>query len=135
VADARRTLEGKAAIITGAGQGIGRAFAGAFGDAGAQVIVADLDVAAGEETAAQLRAAGHDSIAIATDVTDEQAVEAMADTAISRFGQVDVLLNNAAIFSTITMKPFDEIEIDEWRTVIDVNLTGVFLCCRAVGRQ
>ena len=135
MADARRTLEGKAAIITGAGQGIGRAFAGAFGDAGAQVIVADLDVAAGEETAAQLRAAGHDSIAIATDVTDEQAVEAMVDTAISRFGQVDVLLNNAAMFSTITMKPFDEIEIDEWRTVIDVNLTGVFLCCRAVGRQ
>jgi 3-oxoacyl-[acyl-carrier protein] reductase len=128
-------LSGKVSIITGAGQGIGRAFAAAFADAGAHVVVADLDAAAGQETAARLRAAGHDSIAVAVDVTDEQAVEAMAAAVVSRFGRVDVLLNNAAIFSAIAMKPFDEIELAEWRAVIDVNLTGVFLCCRAVGRQ
>jgi 3-oxoacyl-[acyl-carrier protein] reductase len=131
----QRSLEGKVSLITGAGQGIGRAFAGAFAAAGARVIVADVDAAAGEETSAELRSAGHDSIAIAADVTDEQAVEAMAAAAVARFGQIDVLVNNAAIFSTITMKPFDEIELSEWRTVMDVNLTGVFLCCRAVGRR
>jgi 3-oxoacyl-[acyl-carrier protein] reductase len=128
-------LAGKVSIITGAGQGIGRAFAAAFAGAGARVVVADVDAVAAQEAAAELRRAGHDAVAVTADVTDERAVEDMVGTAVSRYGRVDVLLNNAAIFSTITMKPFDEIELGEWRSVIDVNLTGVFLCCRAVGRH
>jgi 3-oxoacyl-[acyl-carrier protein] reductase len=128
-------LDHTISIITGAGQGIGRRFASEFAKAGSSVVVADRDISAAEETARLQREAGYDAIAIETDVADEQSVQELVAKTIAEFGRVDVLINNAAIFSTLSMKPFDEIDATEWRKVVDVNLTGVFLCCREVGKH
>jgi 3-oxoacyl-[acyl-carrier protein] reductase len=126
-------LDGKVVIITGAAQGIGRTFARAFAESGSRVIVADRDADGAESSAAGLRKDGHDATAVTVDVADEQSVGELVRLTLECYGRVDTLVNNAAIFSTIVMKPFDEIGAAEWRQVIDVNLTGVFLCCRAVG--
>jgi len=125
-------LADRVAVITGSGQGIGREFAEAFAAAGAAVVVADLNGENAEKVAAQLRAGGAQALGLGVDVSDETAVTRMAEAAVAEFGRIDALVNGAAIFSTLTMKPFEEIGADEWRTVIDVNVNGVFLCCRAV---
>ncbi|MEU8178045.1 glucose 1-dehydrogenase [Microbispora hainanensis] len=125
-------LADRVAVITGSGQGIGREFAEAFAAAGAAVVVADLNGENAEKVAALLRAEGAQALGLGVDVTDETAVTRMAEAAVAEFGRIDVLVNGAAIFSTLTMKPFEEIGADEWRKVIDVNVNGVFLCCRAV---
>lgn len=124
---------GKVGIITGAAQGIGRTFARAFAESGSRVVVADRDTDGAESTAAELRKDGHDAMAVTVDVADEQSVDTLLHLTLETYGRVDTLVNNAAIFSTIVMKPFDEISPAEWRQVVDVNLTGVFLCCRTVG--
>lgn len=125
-------LADRVAVITGSGQGIGREFAEAFAAAGATVVVADLDGENAEKVAAQLRAGGAQALGLGVDVSDETAVTRMVEATVAEFGRIDVLVNGAAIFSTLTMKPFEEIGADEWRKVIDVNINGVFLCCRAV---
>ncbi|MEU7915645.1 SDR family NAD(P)-dependent oxidoreductase [Microbispora bryophytorum] len=125
-------LADRVAVITGSGQGIGREFAQAFAAAGATVVVADLDGENAGKVAAQLREGGAQALGLGVDVSDETAVTRMVETTVAEFGRVDVLVNGAAIFSTLTMKPFEEIGADEWRKVIDVNINGVFLCCRAV---
>lgn len=134
-AQQRRTwpdLDGRVSVITGAGQGIGRSFATAFAQAGARVVVADVNVDAAQSTTDELIARGHEALAIELDVADASSGSAMVAACLKRYGQIDALINNAAIFSTLTMKPFEEIAENEWRRVVDVNLTGVFLCCRAV---
>ncbi|SIS23824.1 3-oxoacyl-[acyl-carrier protein] reductase [Microbispora rosea] len=125
-------LADRVGVITGSGQGIGREFAEAFAAAGATVVVADLDGENAEKVAAQLRGGGAQALGLGVDVSDETAVTRMVEAAVAEFGRIDVLVNGAAIFSTLTMKPFEEIGADEWRKVIDVNVNGVFLCCRAV---
>jgi 3-oxoacyl-[acyl-carrier protein] reductase len=127
-----RRLKGRVAVITGAAQGIGRALAIACAGEGAAVVVADRDVEHGRAVADACVQAGHTAVAAEVDVTLADSVARMVDTTISAYGQLDVLINNAALFSTIKMKPFQEISLDEWNAVIAVNLTGVFLCCRAV---
>jgi 3-oxoacyl-[acyl-carrier protein] reductase len=119
-------------IVTGAGQGLGRAFALALAEAGATVVVADVREDSAGSVAAEIIAAGGRAAAIGVDVTDEAAVARMADEVASEHGPPLGLVNNAAIFSTLAMKSYSEISAEEWRQVIDVNLTGVFLCCRAV---
>lgn len=120
------------AIVTGGGQGLGRAFCLALGDAGVPVAVADLDAGKAAAVAAEVVAAHGDAAGVEVDVTDEASVAAMVDQVRERFGGPAVLVNNAAIFSTLTLKPFEQITADEWRMVMDVNVTGAFLCCRAV---
>lgn len=122
----------RVALITGAGQGIGRAFARRFSAEGASVVATDLNADTADATAEQIVAAGGIALGMPVDVADPVSVDAAVHAAIERFGQLDVLVNNAAIFSTITMKPFDEIDPAEWDAVLRVNLTGTFLCCRAV---
>ncbi|HZU06055.1 MAG TPA: 3-oxoacyl-ACP reductase family protein [Chloroflexota bacterium] len=125
-------LKDRVAIVTGAGQGIGRAYALRLAREGARVVVAELQAAKGEETAAAIRAAGGEALAVPTDVADEASTQAMAAAAVNQFGRIDVLVNNAAIFYGVERKPFDQLTVAEWDRVMAVNVRGVWLCCKAV---
>jgi NAD(P)-dependent dehydrogenase (short-subunit alcohol dehydrogenase family) len=119
-------LAGKVAFITGAASGIGRATAVLFAREGARVVVADIAVAAGEETA---QLAGHDTIFVRTDVTDDASVQAAIRTTLGKFGRLDVLHNNAG-GSTPRDNNVVEAPIDEFWRVIKLDLFGTFLGCR-----
>lgn len=132
MADTSATVEGRVVMITGAGQGIGRAYALSFAEAGAIPVIAEIDGAKGDAVAAEIAAAGGQALAIQTDVTDPASVKAAVATALDRYGRIDVLINNAAIFVTLGRQPFWEIDLEEWRAVMDVNITGCFICASAV---
>ena len=120
-------------IVTGAGGGLGRAFASGFAAHGDRVIVADIDETAAVETVRLLEAAGGTAVAVRADVTDRASAEALATTAAELGGGViDVLVNNAAIYAAIRRAPFEEITEDEWDRVLSVNLKGVWQMSRAV---
>ncbi|WP_158871406.1 SDR family NAD(P)-dependent oxidoreductase [Antarcticirhabdus aurantiaca] len=125
-------LKDRVALITGAGQGLGRAYALAYAQAGAVPIIADIDAKKAATVADELRSLGKDSLAIEVDVASEHSVADMTARVLDRFGRIDILVNNAAIFSTLKMRPFEEIPLDEWRRVIDVNVTGCFLTSKSV---
>jgi NAD(P)-dependent dehydrogenase (short-subunit alcohol dehydrogenase family) len=118
-------LEGKVAVVTGAGQGIGRAIADGFAAEGARVVVADLRGA--EEAAASCP----DGVGLTVDVADEAHVERMVAETVERCGRLDVLVNNAGLYASLAMRPFDEIPLGEWRRVMDVNVASMFLTCKA----
>jgi NAD(P)-dependent dehydrogenase (short-subunit alcohol dehydrogenase family) len=123
-------LKGKVAIVTGAGSGIGKALARRLAADGASIVVCDLsnfDVAAAQIA----KATGASTLGIKADVSDEKDVERMAAETVKAFGRIDILVNNAAVFSSIKLKPFEQISVAEWRKVMDVNIMGVALCCRA----
>jgi 3-oxoacyl-[acyl-carrier protein] reductase len=127
-------LAGRVAIVTGGGHGIGKAYALGMAREGAKLVIAEIDAIAAEEVAAGLRREGYEAIAVRTDVGDRANVESMAKRAVEAFGQIDILVNNAAIFATVPMSraPFDEIGIDEWDRMMRVNLRGTWLASRAV---
>ncbi len=127
-------FKNKVIIITGSGQGIGRAYALEFAKAGGSVVVADLNEEQANKVAAEVVAADGKAIAVKVDVANRASAQAMVDKAIESFGRVDVLINNAAIFSTLKMKPFEEIDGDEWDRVMAVNARGVFFCAQAAAR-
>jgi NAD(P)-dependent dehydrogenase (short-subunit alcohol dehydrogenase family) len=120
------SLDGKVAIVTGAAQGIGNAIARGLAAEGARIVVADLSRA--EESAA----AFDDGVGVTVDVSDEEQVARMVDETSERCGRVDILVNNAGLYASLTMRPFTEIPVDEWRQVMDVNVLSMFLTCRAV---
>jgi 3-oxoacyl-[acyl-carrier protein] reductase len=120
-------LSGRLAVVTGAAQGLGRAFAARLLAEGARVVVADLDGDKASQTAGEL---GSGASAVAADIADPASVEAMASFA-GQLGVVDVLVNNASIFSTLEMRPFEQIPIEEWDRVMAVNVKGAYLCSRA----
>ena len=122
-------LAQRTALVTGAGNGIGRAIATALGREGARILIADMHNA--EASAAELVAAGIDAHGITMNVTSEEDVARMAEVAIERFGSLDIVVNNAAIFSTLMPKPLEQISSAEWRQVMDVNTLGVFLVTKA----
>ena len=119
-------LDGKVAVVTGAAQGIGRAIAEGLAGEGARIVVVDLDRA--EEAAA----AFPDGVAIAADVASEEDTARMAREAVERCGGIDILVNNAGLYASLSMRPFTEIPLEEWRRVMDVNVASMFLTCRAV---
>lgn len=124
-------MKEKVVIITGAAGGLGRAFALGFASAGAKVVGCDLNFAGAEETAAMV---GEDALALKVDVADEASTEQMARTVVEKWGRIDVLVNNAAIYATIQRKPFYEITVAEWDLVMNVNLKGAWLCTKAVAK-
>ena len=130
----RLALERHVALVTGATSGIGRAAALALGRAGARVAVNHLPGAADAAAAvvAELAAAGAEAMAVAADVSDEAGVEAMVGAVVARFGTLHVLVNNAGIQADAA---FVEMSLADWRRVIEVNLTGQFLCARAAARE
>lgn len=107
-------LDGKVAIITGAAQGIGRAYALRFGQEGARVVVADVQDGKASDVARELGDAGSEEVAVAVDVSERHSVQAMVDTYLGRYGAVDVLVNNAALCSDVEQKPFEAITLQEW---------------------
>jgi 3-oxoacyl-[acyl-carrier protein] reductase len=123
-------LPGLIAVITGAGSGIGRASALEFAREGACVVVADLNGGLATETAEQIRAAGGQAEALQTDVSNYDQVEHMVQTAVDRFGRVDVLFNNAGLPQSFT--PFEDSSDALFDRIFDVNVKGVFYGCRAV---
>jgi NAD(P)-dependent dehydrogenase (short-subunit alcohol dehydrogenase family) len=127
-------LEGRVAIVTGGGHGIGRAYVGRLAQEGAKVVIAEIDAAAAGRVAAELSARGHQALAVATDVAERASVEEMARRAVAAFGRIDVLVNNAAIFATVPMsrEPFDKIDPSEWDRMMAVNLRGTWLASCAV---
>ncbi len=117
-------LEGRVAIVTGAGQGIGRAIAEKLRDEGAGVIVADKNSETAAKTAAEIGGTAH-----VTDVSDPDQVGALVAAAVDQFGRIDILVNDAAI---VPFVPWEELDFAEWRRVMSVNIDGVFLMCKAV---
>lgn len=124
-----RTLEGRVALVTGAASGIGFEIAADLAMRGARVMV--CDVADPISAVARLRAAGGEVVGLTTDVSDEAAVEAAVRTCVEAFGGLDILVNNAGLFTTLSRGPFEAIDPDEWRRTMEVNVTGVWLFCRA----
>lgn len=128
-------LTERVAIVTGAGRGIGRGIARRLAQAGAGVVVVDVDIQAARDVAAELTDAGHVAVAAQADVTDPPQVEQTVADAVERFGRLDILVNNAGLTgATLGTKPFLDIDLKAWRRVIEVNLTGAFLFSQAAGR-
>lgn len=126
-------LKDRVTIVTGGGLGIGKIYCRALAAEGARVVVADIAAEAAEEVADSIRREGEQAISVAVDVTSPESVEAMATQVVDRFGRIDVLVNNAAMYSTILPKKhFTEISPDEWDRLMAVNTKGVFLCVKAV---
>lgn len=126
------SLAGHVAIVTGAGQGLGRAFAKAFAKAGATAVIAETNEKKAAAVAEEIMNDGGKALAVTTDVSDPASVNLMARVVEDQCGRIDTLVNNAGIFSTLEMRPFDQIPLDEWDRVLRVNTTGPFLCARAV---
>jgi 3-oxoacyl-[acyl-carrier protein] reductase len=126
-------LANKVAIITGAGHGIGKAYARKFAEEGAHVVIADIDATGGEAVAKALIDLNLSAWARQTDVRSFPSVEGLMRETGKKFGRIDVLMNNAAIYVTqkLWKGPVEELPLEEWDRVIEVNLKGVFLCCKA----
>jgi 3-oxoacyl-[acyl-carrier protein] reductase len=126
------SLRDRVVVVTGGGQALGKAYAQAFAAQGAIPVVAEIDLDKAHRVVEEIEAEGGRALAVHTDVSDEASTIAMAETTLSALGRIDCLVNNAAVFSTITMAPFWELPVDEWKTVMRVNITGAFLSARAV---
>jgi NAD(P)-dependent dehydrogenase (short-subunit alcohol dehydrogenase family) len=126
-------LAGKTAIVTGGAIGIGRALAEGLAAEGANIVIADR--AGAEQAAAEMADSGHSALGLACDVSSEAETAAMAAKTVEKFGAIDVLVNNAGIYSTLAPQPFEQQTAEDWRKLLDVNVVGVFLCCKAVVGQ
>ena len=128
----RFDVSGKVIIITGAGQGIGRDYALAFAEAGAKPVLAEINGEKLGAVAAEIESKGGTALAIETDIGSPDSVQAMVEKTRDAYGQIDVLVNNAALFATLPSRPFYEIPFEEWNQVLHVNITGSYLCAKAV---
>lgn len=119
-------LDGKVAIVTGGAQGIGRAIAEKLAVEGARIVIADLKGAQGAAGAFP------DGVGLTVDVASEADAERMAARTVEQCGGIDILVNNAGLYASLAMRPFEQIDVEEWRKVMDVNVLSMFLTCRAV---
>jgi NAD(P)-dependent dehydrogenase (short-subunit alcohol dehydrogenase family) len=126
-------LEGRIAIVTGAGRGIGKAMAARLAADGASVAIADI--AGYDVAAAELAKAGARTLGLRVDVSSESDTAAMAEEILRAFGRIDILVNCAAMFATVKLGPFEDIPASEWKRLLEINVLGVALCCRAVTPQ
>ncbi len=141
------SLEGRVTIVTGAGRGIGREIALVLAEAGSDVVVAARTTSEIEATAREVRALGREAMAVSTDVCKAAEVDALVERTVERFGKVDVMVNNAGQLRRLATVPFPDVVVrgsrvdretitrttdEEWQSVVDANLNGVFYCCRAV---
>jgi 3-oxoacyl-[acyl-carrier protein] reductase len=128
-------LKDRVVIVTGGAHGIGKAYCLGFAKAGSKVVIADIDSAAAERTATEIsKNDGAQALTVHVDVSNEEATKRMAAQTLDRFGRIDVLINNAAVFSVVPMNRgrIETIDPEEWDRLMAVNLRGLFFCCRAV---
>jgi 3-oxoacyl-[acyl-carrier protein] reductase len=127
-------LDDRVIIVTGGAQGIGKAYVEALAGEGAKIVVADLNAEAAGALVRSLGEDGKDAMAVTVDVSNPDDAERMVSETLARFGRVDGLVNNAAVYQRpgLFRGPFDQIPVDDWDRVMAVNLRGIFLCCRAV---
>jgi len=123
-------LENKIVIITGAARGLGQEYARQFARRGAKVVVSDLRDC--DETLAIIEEEGAEGLAVKTDVTSAASAVRMAEAAFDKFGGIDVLVNNAALYGSLTFAPFDKLDESEWDATMNVNVKGIWQCCKAV---
>ncbi|NLF02591.1 MAG: glucose 1-dehydrogenase [Anaerolineales bacterium] len=126
------SLAGQVGIVTGGGQGLGQVFCHAFAEAGADIVVAELNPETGQAVADEVRAKGRRSAYIKTDVRNRESIVAMVERTLAEFGKIDFLMNNAGI---VKWTPAEDVDEQDWRNVMDVNLNGLFLCSQAVGQH
>lgn len=125
-------LSGRVAVITGGGRNIGRALSLGFATAAAHVIVADISHENAKNVSQEIEAGGGSSLAAFVDIGEKETIVRMVQTVLQRFGRIDILVNNASRFNDLTRGPFQEISDSEWRSVLDVNVTGTFACVREI---
>jgi 3-oxoacyl-[acyl-carrier protein] reductase len=125
-------LQDRVAIITGAGRGIGRAYALRFAREGAKVVIAEILLENAQKVAREVESAGGTAMALQTDVSLEASTIEMAKKTVERFGKIDILVNNAAIYYGLPRKPWHTWTVEEWDRIFAVNVRGVWLCCKAV---
>lgn len=125
-------LHGEVAIVTGGAQGLGREMSLALAEAGASVVVADMNLEKAKDVAQEIEKLGVQSLAVQVDVTQKDQVEAMVQKTIDVFGKIDILVASAGVGQWVKS---EEMSLEDWNRVISINLTGLFLCCQAVGRE
>jgi 3-oxoacyl-[acyl-carrier protein] reductase len=126
-------LKDKVAIITGAGRGLGKAFALRFSEEGAKLLLPDISLERAEETVKEITAKGGEAAAIPTDISEEQDTRKMAEEVIKLYGRVDILLNNAALYYGVERRRWNEWTVEDWDRLFEVNVRGTYLCCKAIG--
>ena len=117
-------LKDKVAIITGAGRGLGKAFATRFAEEGARLLLPDISLERAQDVARELKSKGFKAVAMETDIADENATKKMAEEVIKQYGRVDILVNNAAIWYGIDVQPWDSWTVAEWDRIFSVNVRG-----------
>ncbi len=127
------SLAGQVGIVTGGGQGLGRAFCQAFAEAGADLVIAEINPLTGPQAAAEVQSGtGRQVQFIQTDVRIKASVEAMVAQTLEQFGKIDFLMNNAGV---TLWRPAEDVSEQEWRDLLDTNLNGLFFCCQAVSKS
>ena len=126
-------LQDKVAIITGAGRGLGKAFALRFADEGAKLLLPDISLERAQGTVEEIKAKGGEAVAMETDISEEKDTQKMAEEVMRLYGKVDILLNNAAMYYGVGRREWDAWTVADWDRMFEVNVRGTYLCCKAIG--
>ena len=126
------SLKNKVAVITGAGRGIGKAFAQRFAKEGAKVFIPDISLERAQETVKEIQAKGGEAAAILCDISDQKSTQKMAKAVLKKYGSVDILINNAAIYYGLNITPWDQWKTEDWDRIFSVNVKGTWLVCQAI---